>query len=343
MRRNRDGAPRASIKDVAERAGVSPQTVSRVANGYEHVRPEKREKVLAAMKELGYRPNRAARNLKSGRFRSIGFVTFNLSTFGNDRTLDAVAEASEKAGYTTTLLPLSNPAATDVAGAVGRLEEQAVDGIILIMSAEVGSLDELPVAAGLPVVIVDSDAHLPYTVVDSDQEQGARIAMQHLIDLGHRDIVHIAGPANSFSAQRRAETYRRIASEAGLVERPIRYGDWSAASGLAHGEQILREHPRPTAIFAGNDQMALGAMHAFHEHGLRIPGDFSVVGFDDAEGAATFWPALTTVHQNLDRVGHTAATLLLSLIEGEPDAHSRTLIPTRLVVRDSTGPASAVH
>lgn len=330
---------RASINDVAAHAGVSAQTVSRVANNQQNVRPSTRERVLASMRELGYRPNSAARNLKSGRFRSIGFVTFNLATFGNERTLDAIAEASEAAGYTTTLLPVTDPTQLDVVGAFGRLEEQAVDGIILVMSAEVGALDDLTMTAGLPLVIVDSDAHLPYTVVDTDQEQGARLALQHLFDLGHRDIVHISGPEISYSAQRRAEAYRRMMDEHGLAGRPILVGDWSAASGVELGEHILREERLPTAIFAGNDQMALGAMHAIHDSGLRIPEDISVVGFDDADGAATFWPSLTTVHQNLDEVGRLATTVLLSIINGQPDAKQKFLVPTRLVVRDSTGTA----
>ena len=330
--------PRASINDVAKHAGLSAQTVSRVANGQTNVRPSTRERVLASMRALGYRPNSAARNLKSGRFRSIGFVTFNLATLGTERTLNAIAEASEAAGYTTTLLPVEDPTQIDVAGAFSRLEEQAVDGIILVMSAKVDSLDEFKLTAGLPLVIVDSDANLPYTIVDTDQEQGAQIAMQHLLDLGHQDIVHISGPPTSFSAKRRAAAYRQIMFDAGLVARPVLVGDWTATSGLACARELLSSGQRPTAVFAGNDQMALGAMHAIHEHGCSIPGDVSVVGFDDADDAASYWPALTTVHQNFDAVGRQATKLLLSLIDGEPNETQKILIPTRLVVRESTGP-----
>ncbi|MGH3705401.1 MAG: LacI family DNA-binding transcriptional regulator, partial [Agromyces sp.] len=292
-----------------------------------------------SMQALGYRPNSAARNLKSGKFRSIGFVTFNLATLGNERTLNAVAEASEAAGYTTTLLPVMDPTQLDVAGAFGRLEEQAVDGIILVMSSEVGSLDELGITAGLPLVIVDSDANLPYTIVDTDQEQGAKIALQHLLDLGHHDIAHVSGPADSFSSRRRADAYRQTMADADLPGRPVLVGDWSAASGLAHARELLAGDTPPTAVFASNDQMALGVMHAIHERGLSVPGDVSVVGFDDTEEAAVYWPALTTVHQNFDQVGRHATSLLLSLIDGEPNTKQKILIQTQLVVRDSTGPA----
>ncbi|MFB6612092.1 LacI family DNA-binding transcriptional regulator [Agromyces sp. NPDC056379] len=329
---------RASINDVAVHAGVSAQTVSRVANAQNNVRPATRDRVLASMRELGYRPNSAARNLKSGRFRSIGVVTFNLETLGNERTLDAIAEAAAAAGYTTTLLPVADPTQLEVAGAFGRLEEQAVDGIILIMSAEIGSPDELKLTAGLPLVIVDSDATQPYTIVDTDQEQGARLAVEHLLGLGHRDILHVAGPASSFSARRRADTYRRTMEAAELPTQPVLVGNWTATSGLALGREIAASDRPPTAVFAANDQMALGVMHAFHERGWSIPGHISVVGFDDADDSIAYWPSLTTVHQNFDEVGQRATTLLVSLIDGEPVPKNK-LIPTHLVVRDSTGPA----
>ncbi|MCD5348058.1 LacI family DNA-binding transcriptional regulator [Agromyces sp. H3Y2-19a] len=339
MKQGPNSSARASINDVAAHAGVSAQTVSRVANGQNNVRPSTRDRVLASMRELGYRPNSAARNLKSGRFRSIGFVTFNLATLGNERTLDAVTVASESAGYTTTLLSIADPTQLDVAGAFGRLEEQAVDGIILVMSAEVGPLDEWTITAGLPVVIVDSDAELPYTIVDTDQEQGARLALDHLLGLGHRRIVHVSGPQNSYSATRRADAYRRVLEKAALPVPEVLVGDWSAASGLAHGRALIESGEVPTAIFAGNDQMALGVLHALHEAGLRVPDDVSVVGFDDSDEALAFWPALTTVHQNFDDVGRKATESLLALIDGGAVERQKILIPTRLVVRDSTGPA----
>ena len=338
QQRSSAARPRASINDVAVHAGVSAQTVSRVANQQNNVRPGTRDRVLASMKALGYRPNSAARNLKSGRFRSIGVVTFNLTTLGNERTLDAVAEAAAGAGYTTTLLPVKDPTQLDVAGAFGRLEEQAVDGIILIMSARVEAPEKLQLTAGLPLVIVDSDGSQPYNIVDTDQEQGATLATRHLIELGHRDIVHVSGPEISFSARRRREAYLRTMAAANLPAPPVMVGDWSAASGMARGREITAMAQPPTAVFAANDQMALGVMHAFHEHGWRMPGHISVVGFDDADDSAAYWPALTSIHQNFGEVGKRATALLLSMIDGQP-APENKLIPTSLVARDSSGPA----
>lgn len=330
---------RASINDVAVHAGVSAQTVSRVANGQTNVRPETRDRVLASMQALGYRPNSAARNLKSGRFRSIGVVSFNLETLGNERTLDAIAVSAAASGYTTMLLPVADPTELEVAGAFGRLEEQAVDGIILIMSAELGSPDELKLTAGLPLVIVDSDATPPYTVVDTDQEQGARLAVEHLFELGHRDILHVAGPEKSFSARRRRAGYLRTMEAAGLPARPVMFGNWTASSGRALGEVIVAQADPPTAVFAANDQMALGLLNAFHRHGWQVPAFISVVGFDDADDAAAYWPSLTTVHQRFDEVGRRATTELIAMIDGETDEHTTSLIPTSLVVRESSGPA----
>lgn len=347
-------AARPSINDVAIHAGVSAQTVSRVANGRDNVRAPTRDRVLASMRALGYRPNSAARNLKSGRFRSIGFVTYGLATFGDTRTLNAVADAAERVGYTTTLLPISDASRTDVAGAFGRLEEQAVDGIVLVTSAEVGAPNEVPVAPGTALVVVGSDVALRFPVVDTDQEQGAMVAMQHLVDLGHRDIAHVAGPVTSFSAKRRAATYTEVMARLEGGTGRLLHGDWSAESGVACGELLVRGGTPPTAIFAANDQMALGVMYAVHRNGLRIPQDVSVVGFDDDVGSAAFWPALTTVHQRLDEVGRVAASTLFALIEGRAgsvapgdgsregtigDPARRIVVDTRLVVRASTGPA----
>ncbi|HEV7948137.1 MAG TPA: LacI family DNA-binding transcriptional regulator, partial [Glaciihabitans sp.] len=191
-----------SMADVAALVGVSSQTVSRVVNARSNVDAATRDRVLAAMDEIGYRPNSAARALKSGRFSTIGVIMFTLSSFGNMRTLDAVATASAAAGYSITLIPVALPTQGAVVGAVNRLTEQAVDGIVIIMEAHILDRIDVTVPTGLPVVIVDSDAGSRYTVVDTDQTEGARLATQHLLDLGHKTVWHIAGPESSYSAGR---------------------------------------------------------------------------------------------------------------------------------------------
>jgi len=322
--------------DVARLAGVSAQTVSRVSSGYPGVLDETRQLVLAAIAELGYRPNSAARALKSGRFHTIGVIMFTLSSFGNMRTLDAVAMASAEAGYSITLIPVTRPTQGAVAGAVNRLAEQAVDGIVIIMEAHMLDRIAVTVPTGLPVVIVDSDAGSRYTVVDTDQTEGARLATQHLLDLGHHTVWHIAGPESSFSAGRRTASWRNTLKAAGAAVPPVLEGDWSAQSGYAHGVTLAAD-PSVTAIFVSNDQMALGVMRAMHEAGRRLPADVSVVGFDDMRESEDFWPPLTTVHQDFAQVGRLCIEKLLRQIDS-PGASTpgTTIVPTHLVLRGST-------
>lgn len=329
-----------SMADVALLAGVSSQTVSRVVNGLSNVDVVTRERVVSAMDEIGYRPNSAARALKTGRFRSIGVIMFTLSTFGNMRTLDAIATASAEADYSITLIPVALPTQGEVAGAVSRLSEQAIDGIVIIMEAHMLDRADITLPEGLPVVIVDSDAGSRYTVVDADQAQGARLATQHLLGLGHRTVWHIAGPKSSFSSVRRTESWRQTLDEHGIDAPEVFYGDWSAESGYRHG-LVLGARADVTAIFAANDQMALGVMRALHELGRPIPESVSVVGFDDTEEASSFWPPLTTVHQDFSEVGRLCIAALLHEIDTTTHETGTTIVPTRLVVRESTGPAQS--
>jgi DNA-binding LacI/PurR family transcriptional regulator len=327
-----------SMADVAALAGVSSQTVSRVVNARSNVDADTRDRVRAAMDELGYRPNSAARALKSGRFSTIGVIMFGLSSFGNMRTLDAVATAAAEAGYSITLIPVALPTQGAVAGAVNRLAEQAVDGIVIIMEAHILDRIDVTVPTGLPVVIVDSDAGARYTVVDTDQTEGARLATQHLLDLGHRTVWHIAGPESSFSAGRRTASWRSTLEAAGAVVPPVLVGDWNAQSGYEHGVRLAAD-PAVTAIFASNDQMALGVMRAMHEAGRSVPSEVSVVGFDDMREADAFWPPLTTVHQDFGQVGRLCIEKLLRQIDSPAAVGpGTTIVPTHLVVRASTAP-----
>jgi len=323
--------------DVAELAGVSGQTVSRVANGRDNVDGATRERVLAAMAQLGYRPNRAARALRSGRFGTIGVIMFTLSSFGNMRTLDAIASAAAAAEYSITLLPVPHPTQGEVAGAFTRLREQAVDGIVLLVEAHLLDQADIVIPPGLPVVVVDSSARHAFPIVDTDQGEGARLATEHLLGLGHETVWHIAGPEDSYSAERRRDSWRATLEEHGVEIPEPRVGAWSTEAGYRHGLELGRD-PAVTAIFAASDQMALGVLRALHELGRDVPGEVSVVGFDDMEEAASFWPPLTTVRQSFAEVGRRAVAALLAEIDGE-SVPSFTSVPTELVVRASSGPA----
>ena len=326
------------MRDVARHAGVSAQTVSRVANGMNNVEEATRQRVLASMRAVGYRPNGAARALKYGRFHTIGVIMFTLETLGNVRTLDAIAREAAAADYSVTLMPVPDPTLGAVSGAYRRLSEQAVDGVIIIFEASLLDRVEITLPPGLPVVVIDSNAGSGYAVVDTDQAEGARLATEHLLSLGHRQVWHIAGPTTSFSATHRADSWRATLQRAGVVPPPIIYGDWSTESGHRAMRELAAQGD-VTAVFAANDQMALGAMKALHELGRDIPADVSVVGFDDMDESRAFWPPLTTVHQNFREVGRVAMERILTQIEDPDAAPHTTLIPTELVVRESTGPA----
>ncbi|MFE3519769.1 LacI family DNA-binding transcriptional regulator [Streptomyces sp. NPDC059166] len=324
----------ASIDDVARLAGVSGQTVSRVANGHSNVGAATRERVLTAMRELGYRPNTAARALRSGRFRNIGVVVFTLASYGNLRTLEAVAAAATERRYTLTLMPLARPTDAEVNAALDRLGEQAVDGVIMLLESRQGEAAQERLPHGVPVVVVDSRAVDRSAVVDTDQYEGARLVTRHLLGLGHPTVRHVAGPQDSHSALLRMRGWRdTLLAHRRPVPEPI-HGDWYSDSGYTAGRTLASE-PGLTAVFAANDQMALGVLRALAEAGRRVPEDVSVAGFDDMPEARNFIPPLTTVHQDFTAVGRTAVEALVQEIEGGPPAHYKEIAP-RLVVRDST-------
>lgn len=329
---------RVSMADVARLAGVSSQTVSRVSNGHPSVVGSTRQQVIDAMQELGYRPNSAARALKRGEFRTIGVILFTLSSTGNSRTLEAIANHAATEGYAITLIPVAMPTQDSVLGAFTRLGELAVDGVIVIMEVHLLDAATVTLPPHVQVVVVDSDAGDRYTVVDTDQADGARQAVTHLLELGHETVWHVTGPEESFASNRRAQTWRQTLEAASRpVPQPL-HGDWSAESGYRAG-LIFAADPNCTAIFAANDQMALGVLRALHESGRSVPHDVSIVGFDDIPDAGSFIPPLTTVHQDFAEVGRRCVQGVLRQIDRAEPEHGTTLVPTRLVVRASTAVA----
>ena len=249
-----------SMADVAREASVSGQTVSRVSNGRNNVDAETRERVLAAMRKLGYRPNSAARALRTGRFHSIGVIMFTLSSYGNMRTLDAIASAATDAGYSITLIPVPHPTQGEVSVALERLSEEAVDGVIIIVEAHLLDEGDVALPPDLPVVVVDS-AGRDRPIVDTDQAHGAMLATEHLLGLGHRTVWHVAGPERSYSAERRRASWESTLRAHGAEVPPVLVGDWSSESGHELGLELARD-PEVTAVFAANDQMALGVLRA---------------------------------------------------------------------------------
>lgn len=336
-----------SLREVAQRAGVSGQTVSRVANNATNVAEPTRQKVIAAMNELGYRPNVAARALRRGAFGSIGVVVFTLGTLGNIRTIAGIVAEAARRDYAVELIQVqpdseSDAAEGQVSSALSRLGQDAVDGIIVIIESHLISKSALAFPDGIPSIIVEAGARPDRPSINADQTQGAALAVRHLLDLGHPTVWHVAGPAESNSARERTETWREILEAEGReVPEPF-HGDWTAEAGHRVGLQ-LAEIPEATAVFVSNDQMALGLLRALHERRLRVPEDVSVVGFDDMDEAANFWPPLTTVHQFFEDAGSLAVSLIIDEIQGrDVDPGVRT-VGTELVVRSSSGPYRGPH
>lgn len=321
-------AKRVSMAMVAERAGVSGQTVSRVANDSPKVDPETRRRVEQAMAELGYRPNRAARALRTGRTHTIGLVAQTLATVGNSRMLQAVAEAAATRGYALTVVTLG--AGGDIADAFDRLRDQDVDGAIVLNEATALARDAA--SAGLRLVVVDSPPDDRFTVIATDHAAGARAATAHLLAAGHATVHHIAGPAASFAAAERERGWREALEAAGATAPEPMRGDWSSASGHTQAERLLAAGA--TAVFAANDQMALGALRAIAETGRRVPEDISVVGFDDIADATDFIPPLTTVRQDFDALGEHAVRTLVSAVEAGEHPGDLRIVP-KLVRRAS--------
>lgn len=320
-----------SIRDVARAAGVSYQTVSRVLNDSERLRPETRERVLAVIAELGYRPNEAARALVTRRSRTIGVVSTPTTHYGPVTSVHAIEVAAREAGYGIRIAHVAADGA--IPAVVDELAGHGVEALVVVAPL-VGVLDAVRAAApSVPLVTLDADGGGSLTV---DQAAGTRLAMQHLLGLGHRDIVHVAGPDDWHDARDRAAGYARELERAGLAPRPPLAGDWTPASGHRAGIELLRDES-VTAVFAANDQMALGVLHAARERGVAVPGRVSVVGFDDVPEAAFFAPPLTTVRQDFAELGRRAVATLVAALGGA-DAPVATTVTPELVVRGSTAP-----
>jgi DNA-binding LacI/PurR family transcriptional regulator len=301
------------------------------------VRPETRERVLAAMRKLVYRPNSVARALVTGRSKTLGVVTFDTTLFGPASTLVGVERAAHAAGYFVSIVSLESLERAAVVRAIERLRGVGVDGIMVIAPhvAAAHALWDLP--DDLPVVAVEAGPDEGVPVVAVDQYRGARLATEHLLNLGHQVVGHLAGPADWLEAQHRIEGWRDALADAGAVgSRPLR-GDWSPRSGYELGRELV-ETKGMTAIFVANDQMALGLLRLLNETGRDVPGDISVIGFDDIPEAEFFTPPLTTVRQDFNEMGRRGLHVLLEEIAGGAHNADELRVTPELIVRKSAAP-----
>ena len=331
---------RASSTDVARLAGVSQKTVSRVMNEEPHVKDEVRQRVLRAARELGYRRNNAARALLSGRSHRIGVVALGSALYGPASLLVALERAARSTGYALSLVNTFENDPAEVASAVNALLEQGVDGVVLSEPIDLG---DVHIAVDIPVLTL---GHFPglygsrvITVgAEADDAAAGQAATEHLLALGHRAVRHVAGPQRWWSARGRVDGWRRALKVAGADEKPYLEGDWTPGSGYRAGQELAR-NPDLTAVFVANDDMAIGVIRALADAGISVPGDVSVVGFDDIPSAAFLVPPLTTVAQQFDAMASSGLTRLVRAIEDPAEeASGSEKTPIRLVVRSSTAP-----
>ncbi len=341
---------RVTIKEVARQAGVSTQTISRVLNRHPDVAPETRRRVLHLIEKLDYHPSALARSLIQRRSLMLGVVTAGLKFIGPSLTLNGIIEKAELANYALLLKELPSFDTPEIEPVLQSLLSRQVDGILWAVP-EIGTnrdrileiLSTLPV----PLVFLDTCPRPEITSLSIDNAYGGRLAARHLLAQGYRRIGHISGPLDWWSASERQRGWQETLAEAGLpvLDSHKVSGNWTSASGRQAMQALLGQYPELDAVFVANDQMALGALHAAQERGLRVPQELGVVGFDGIPEAAFFLPALTTIEQDPDAMGRAAVKELVAIIEAGSHGNSdqatgelarTTLFQPKLVEREST-------
>lgn len=327
---------RPTIRDVARQAGVSHQTVSRVINGSEEVLPETRALVEAAIEQMGYRPSAIARSMARGRTHTLACISPNLT----DYTLASVIEGAETEARQHDYFLLSS-SATDPESFSRLVDElvghRRVDGLIVINPYADKRFEHLP--ENFPVVFVGAQSHEKnISSVCLDDEKVAYEATHHLISLGHTDIALVTGPMEEDCCQDRTEGYRRALKEAGLPfdETKVIEGDWSATSGQSALLSFVEQGRIPTAVFAQNDRMAMGVLRAARDANIKVPSQLAVIGVDDMPLSSYFDPPLTTMRQDMPRIGQEATRMLLDIIQKKNTDLREVKLPAQLVVRQST-------
>src|ERR1700752_1700853 len=337
---------RATIKEVAAVAGVSTQTVSRVINERPDVSPATRTRVQEVIKALSYQPSALARSLISQRSHTLGVVIAGLRHIGPSRTLSGITAAAEEAGYSLLLKELPSYDTEDIRPIFQAFLSRHVDGIIWAV-LEVGEnrkwINNPPADIDLPLVYLTMGKPDNHSIVSVDNYLGGRMAMDHLLEQGYRNIGHICGPLDWWEARQRMAAWKDTLTEAGL-EASDAYcveGNWSSASGALEIEKLRDQYPEMDAIFVANDQMALGAIQIFSEKSVRIPDDMGIVGFDNIAESAFFSPPLTTVQQDQNNVAKVAVAEVIKIIEADwqgldPVAPKSIILPPTLIVRQSS-------
>lgn len=331
----------ATIKDVAARAGISYTTVSHVVNGTRPVSEQVRRKVEAAIAELGYVPSGVARSLRARATGTLGLLVPNASNPYFAELARGIEDHAERNGY-SVILCNSDDDIDKQLRYLRVLLERRIDGLIVATVASDAAFAQALANLQVPLVLVDRSLEgVSADQLRVDHEQGAYLATRHLLELGHRRIVCIGGPASTQVAQLRAAGYQRALDEAGVAAQAVVDCPFTSPAGHAAAQMLLAAEPRPTAIFAGNDMIALGVLRAAAERGLQVPQQLSVVGFDDIEVSRYLHPALTTVGQCIGALGEQVAARLLERIRTPDLAVTQRLIEPILLLRESSAAPEA--
>jgi DNA-binding LacI/PurR family transcriptional regulator len=323
-----------NIYDVARLAEVSHQTVSRVLNNQPNIRPATKVRVEAAMAQLGYQPNPAARSLVTAKSNMLGLLVSDTGLYGPAGMLNAMEKSARQAGYFAITVAVRFDSPESWAEGLQHLSRMHVEGIATIaLQSEVIKM-AAKIMPNIKLVAIDTDDQATrVNSVGIDNLGGGHMATRHLIELGHKKILHIMGPGTSSEAQNRRRGYEKAMTEAGLEPNVVQ-GDWTAETGFRIGIELNLELAGYTAIFTANDQLSLGLLKAFNMRGVSVPGDISLVGFDDIPESPYFNPPLTTIRQDFNQLGEVAIEMLLSDLAGTKRKKFEALKPN-LVVRDS--------
>lgn len=336
------GHKRVTIKDVAEAAGVSTQTVSRVANDHPDVATKTRKHVQAIINQLGYQPSKIARSLIQGQSYSLAIISYGVGYFGPALVLQGIQEAAVEAGYSLMLNILPDAEAYDAEKTLGEILSYHVDGILWAVPEIGQNQDWIQQAAHnltVPIVFLNVQPRPDLVTIVIDNKLGGFIATQHLIDQGRQNIGIITGPMDWREARQRELGWREALAKNNRVvdESYIVNGDWSPSSGERGIRMLLQWHPELDAVFVCNDQMALGAMKVARQLGRRIPQDLAIVGYDDIPESPYFSPALSTVRQNIADMGYQGVQQLLAMINnGDDSPIPDVVLQPELIVRESS-------
>lgn len=329
-----------TLNDVASHSDVSYQTVSRVINNHPSVSKETRKRVLDSIRELDYHPNHAARSLVTNRSDMIAVISFGGTFYGPGQMVSNITQHAKNSGYRVSLSAVEQLERSEVKAALNDLHGQMIDGIIMIAPIASDFMYEIKDLVGdIPFIQIDTKPQPGIPSVAIEQVYGSKLAVEHLIGLGHRKIAAISGPMNWHDAIMRHQSWVKTMEQHSLSPHMSVEGNWSAQSGYQGVKTLLKAGAKFTGLVVANDQMALGAIFALTEQGLRVPQDVSVVGFDGIPESAYFAPPLTTIYQNFDALGEQSVEYLVSLMKNpETPIHQRVLYP-ELIVRKSTAPA----